>query len=55
MGLEGPRRFVTALEEWPLPRGDGYSLRDAWGDLYEIPAWDRLDERSQKLLWPLLG
>jgi hypothetical protein len=49
---QGERTFQTRLDEWPraTPHG-GFVIRDLGGDLFELPAPDRLDRRSRKLLW----
>jgi hypothetical protein len=48
----GRRRFQTPLEEWPRAApGGGLLVEDVCGDLYWIPQPDRLDARSQRLLW----
>ncbi|MFQ5699232.1 MAG: DUF1854 domain-containing protein [Myxococcota bacterium] len=49
---QGPRLFQTPRDEWPreVP-GGGLLVSDVAGDLYHIPDPDKLDARSQKLLW----
>lgn len=49
---QGPRAFQTHLDEWPrvLPAG-GLLIRDVAGDLYRLPAPERMDHRSRELLW----
>lgn len=49
---QGPRRFVTRLDDWPraLP-GGGLLLRDVAGDLYHLADPSRLDRESRELLW----
>lgn len=49
---QGPRRFVTRLDDWPraLP-GGGLLLRDVAGDLYHLADPARLDRESRELLW----
>jgi Domain of unknown function (DUF1854) len=48
----GKRSFQTRLDDWPrvLPMG-GLLIRDVAGDLYRLPAPEKLDARSQELLW----
>ena len=48
---QGPRVFQTHLDDWPrtLPLG-GLLIRDVAGDLYRLEP-ERLDARSQELLW----
>jgi hypothetical protein len=51
----GPRRFVTKNDEWPQPKAQGgYQILDLYGDLYEFPELDKLDDSSKKLLWSLV-
>jgi hypothetical protein len=49
---QGPRRFVTRLDDWPrqLP-GGGLLIRDVSGDLYHLADPARLDQHSRALLW----
>ncbi len=49
---QGPRRFVTRLDDWPraLP-GGGLLLRDVSGDLYHLADPAQLDRHSRALLW----
>ena len=49
---QGRRTFQTHLDEWPrvLP-GGGLLIRDVAGDLYRLPAPERMDARSRELLW----
>ena len=49
---EGPRRFVTRLDDWPraLP-GGGLLIRDVAGDLYQLADPARVDRESRALLW----
>jgi len=50
--LQGPRTFQTRLDDWPrvLP-GGGVLIRDVAGDLYHVPAPDRLDRKSRELMY----
>lgn len=49
---QGPRRFVTRLDDWPraLP-GGGLLLRDVAGDLYHLADPAGMDRESRELLW----
>lgn len=49
---QGPRSFQTPRDEWPreVP-GGGLLVRDVAGDLYYLRDPERLDARSQRLLW----
>ncbi|HMA39096.1 MAG TPA: DUF1854 domain-containing protein [Gemmatimonadales bacterium] len=49
---QGPRRFVTRLDDWPraLP-GGGLLLRDVAGDLYHLGDPAAMDRESRELLW----
>jgi hypothetical protein len=49
---EGPRRFVTRLDDWPraLPSG-GLLIRDVSGDLYHLADPARMDQHSRDMLW----
>lgn len=49
---QGPRSFQTRLDDWPrvLP-GGGVLIRDVAGDLYHVPAPERMDRKSRELLW----
>ena len=49
---QGPRRFVTRLDDWPraLP-GGGLLIRDVAGDLYHLADPARMDQESRELLW----
>jgi hypothetical protein len=51
---QGRRTFQTHLDEWPRvlpPPGGGLLIRDVAGDLYRIPAPERMDRHSRELLW----
>ncbi|WOO43363.1 DUF1854 domain-containing protein [Rubellicoccus peritrichatus] len=49
---EGPRRFLTHLDTWPLKLPGGVLiLRDLAGDLYRVSDPDKLDKKSGKLFW----
>jgi len=49
---QGPRRFVTAIDDWPRELDDGrILLEDLAGDLYVIPDREALDAHSKGLLW----
>lgn len=49
---QGPRSFQTALDAWPRNAPDGGILiEDVMGDLFRVPAPERLDPRSRRLLW----
>lgn len=53
---QGHRRFQTRLDDWPLQiPGGGLLIRDVGGDLYHVPAPDRLDDESQGWLWAYAG
>ena len=49
---QGPRRFVTAIDDWPreLPSGQ-ILIEDLAGDLYVIADRAQLDPASRKILW----
>jgi uncharacterized protein DUF1854 len=49
---QGPRRFVTRLDDWPraLP-GGGLLIRDVAGDLYHLADPAQMDRDSRELLW----
>ena len=49
---QGSRSFQTRLDDWPrlLPHG-GLLIRDLAGDLYHLASPERLDRKSQDLLW----
>jgi hypothetical protein len=49
---QGPRRFVTRLDDWPraLP-GGGLLIRDVAGDLYHLADPSQMDRESRELLW----
>src|SRR5213593_1402602 len=49
---QGTRAFQTRLDDWPrlLPHG-GLLIRDVAGDLYHLASPERLDRKSQDLLW----
>jgi hypothetical protein len=49
---QGPRRFVTRLDDWPraLPAG-GLLIRDVAGDLYHLADPSQMDRESRELLW----
>lgn len=52
----GPRDFQTALDAWPRNvDAGGYLVEDVFGDLYRIPAIDKLDKASAKQLWMFVG
>lgn len=49
---QGARTFQTRLDDWPRElAGGGVLIRDVAGDLYHVPAPDRLDPASRELLW----
>ncbi len=52
---QGPRRFQTKLEDWPirLP-SQGIVLRDLGGDLYHISDPQGLDKKSFQKIWAFL-
>jgi hypothetical protein len=52
---QGPRSLQTALDAWPrrAPNGD-VLLEDIAGDIYRFPPLDTLDDKSRRLLWPLI-
>lgn len=54
--VQGERSFQTRLDDWPLqiPNG-GILIRDVGGDLYHVPAVERLDASSRSLLWAYAG
>lgn len=49
---QGPRRFVTRLDDWPraLP-GGGLLIRDVAGDLYHLADPSQMDRESRELVW----
>jgi hypothetical protein len=49
---QGPRRFVTRLDDWPraLP-GGSLLIRDVAGDLYHLTDPAQMDRESRELLW----
>lgn len=50
-----PRRFQTALDEWPRRLENGrVVILDVAGDLYSIADPEALDRRSRELLWALI-
>jgi hypothetical protein len=52
---QGARTFQTARDDWPraLP-GGSFLVRDVAGDLYLIPASDKLDPKSRRALWAFI-
>lgn len=53
---QGPRRFQTRLDEWPLEvAGGGVVIRDVAGDLYHVPDPAALDAASRAWLWTYAG
>lgn len=53
---QGTRSFQTELDEWPRELPDGtFLVEDLFGDLYIVPALDKLDPVSRKCFWPLVG
>ena len=49
---QGPRRFVTRLDDWPRPLpGGGLLIRDVAGDLYHLVDPATMDRESRELLW----
>jgi len=53
---QGPRKFQTKLDDWPLALpGGGLLIRDVAGDLFFIDDVDKMDGKSQKLLWAFIG
>lgn len=53
---QGPRKFQTALDDWPhVVPGGGLVIRDISGDLFFIDDPDTLDESSRKMLWAFIG
>ena len=53
---QGPRRFQTRLDEWPVDvAGGGVLIRDVAGDLYHVPDPAALDAASQGWLWTYAG
>ena len=53
---QGPRRFQTRLDEWPVEvSGGGVLIRDVAGDLYHVPDPTALDPASRAWLWAYAG
>lgn len=53
---QGPRRFQTRLDEWPVDvAGGGVLIRDVAGDLYHVPDPAALDAASRVWLWTYAG
>lgn len=53
---QGPRRFQTRLDEWPVEvAGGGVLIRDVAGDLYHVPDPAALDAASRRWLWTYAG
>ena len=54
--VQGARTFQTEMDVWPrtLPNG-GFLIKDVAGDLFYIAEPGALNEKSQKLLWALVG
>ena len=53
---QGPRRFQTRLDDWPLEiAGGGLLIRDVAGDLYHVPDPGALDAASREWLWAYAG
>ena len=49
---QGPRRFQTRLDDWPVTvTGGGLLIRDVAGDLYHVPDPEALDGASREWLW----
>ena len=49
---QGPRRFQTRLDDWPVTvAGGGLLIRDVAGDLYHVPDPEALDPASREWLW----
>lgn len=49
---QGLRTFQTERDAWPETlQGGGLLIRDVAGDLYAVRNPERLDAKSQKLLW----
>ncbi len=56
MTRQGPRKFQTALDDWPIAvPGGALVIRDVSGDLFFIDDPEALDEPSRKLLWAFVG
>lgn len=53
---QGPRRFQTRLDEWPVEvAGGGVLIRDVAGDLYHVADPSELDGASRGWLWAYAG
>ena len=53
---QGPRRFQTRLDDWPvIVAGGGLLIRDVAGDLYHVPDPEALDGASREWLWAYAG
>ncbi len=53
---QGPRRFQTRLDDWPVEiAGGGVLIRDLAGDLYHVPDPEALDPASREWLWAYAG
>ncbi len=52
---QGRRRFQTKLDSWPrrVP-GGGLLIRDVAGDLYYVRDPEKLDSKSQQILWAFI-
>ena len=49
---QGPRRFQTRLDDWPMDvPGGGIVIRDVAGDLYHVADPEELDAKSRVWLW----
>ena len=49
---QGPRRFQTRRDDWPVGvPGGGILIKDVAGDLYHVPEPAALDEASRGWLW----
>ncbi len=49
---QGPRRFQTRLDDWPMDvPGGGIVIRDVAGDLYHVADPEKLDAKSRVWLW----
>jgi uncharacterized protein DUF1854 len=49
---QGPRTFVTRLDDWPRGlSGGGLLIRDVAGDLYRLSDPARMDKESRDLVW----
>ena len=52
---QGPRRFQTRLDDWPMDvPGGGIVIRDVAGDLYHVADPEKLDARSRTWLWAFI-